>query len=243
MSIKTRFCPKCGKALAEPSSAGPSRNLISARETKNLIEGLCPDCFVARTGVFLPKGAGIKVCKKCGMINIEGLWVKSDYPAEHHLEQILISKLKLPEGAFLESLAIEDLKTGLVKVTYSLGGKKFIQNSSITLEIKKFVCPNCSRQAGKSYVGVLQIRAKTNIHKFVDDVLNFSEKYKSNIVKAEENKSGVDIQMLSKDAARHLASELRKKFNLKMKESHKQYSWDKTKSRPKSRVNILLTQR
>lgn len=225
MSIKTRFCPHCGK------------------EVKTLADGLCADCFVEKTGVQLPKAASIKECKKCGMVNFTGMWVKTEFPAEHHLEQILVSKLKLPEDALLESLKVEDVKSGLVKITYSVGGKKFTREANANIEIKKMVCPNCSHQAEKSYMGILQVRGQKDVHKLVDNVLDFSEKYKSNIIKAEEVNAGVDIEISSKDAARHLASELRKNFNLKMKTSHEQYSWDKTKCRPKSRIHILLMQR
>jgi len=225
MSIKTRFCPHCGK------------------EIKTLVDGLCENCFVQKTGVQLPKSASIKVCRKCGLVNFTGLWVKTEFPAEHHLEQMLVSKLKLPEDALLESLKVRDIKASSVDVTYSINGKKFTQEVKVDLEIIKWACPNCSRQAEKSYMGILQVRGQKDVHKLVDDVLAYSEKYKTNITKAEEVNSGVDIEVLSKDAARHLASELRKNFNLKMKTSHEQYSWDKTKCRPKSRIHILLMQR
>jgi len=59
----------------------------------------------------------------------------------------------------------------------------------------------------------------------------------------EEQRAGIDIYIASKDAARHLASELRKEFNLKMRETHEQYGWDKARGQPKTRLTILLAQR
>jgi len=226
MSIKSRFCPKCGTGVS------------------SLVDGLCSDCYVAKAGVHLPKSAEIKVCKKCKCINLEGIWVDSSLSPEHHLQQILISKVVLPEDALLESLKIENLKEGLVKVVYSLGGKKFTETVFSNLRINIVACKECSQRAGKAYMGVLQIRARTNVRKLTDEVLAFVEKkYKTSVVKVEEQAQGADIQILSKDAARHLASELRKKFNLRMRTSHEQSGWEKIKCRPKSRINILLEQR
>ena len=225
MSLKARFCPKCGK------------------EVSSIVDGLCSDCFVAKAGVHLPKSAEVKVCKKCKCINLEGMWVQSSLSPERHLQQILIPKLVLPEEALLESLKIENLKEGLVKVVYSVGGKKFTETVFINLKINIVACKECSQRAGKAYMGVLQIRAKTNVRKLTDEVLAFAEKHKTNMVKVEEQAQGIDIQMLSKDAARHMASEIRRKFNLRMKTSHEQAGWEKIKCRPKSRINILLEQR
>jgi len=225
MALKTRFCPKCGT------------------EVSSLVDGLCSDCFVAKAGVHLPKSAEVKVCKKCKTIFLEGMWVDSALSPQRHLEQILTSKVVLPDDALLESLKIENLKEGIVKVVYSLDGKKFTENVILNLWIRIVACKECSQRAGKAYMGVLQIRARTNVRKLTDEILAFAEKYKTSIVKVEEQTHGADLQMLSKDATRHLASEIRRKFNLRMTTSHEQCGWDKIKCRPKTRINVLLEQR
>ena len=225
MVLKTRFCPKCGK------------------EVDSIVDGLCADCFVAKAGVHLPASAEVKVCKKCKTIFLEGMWVDSALSPQRHLEQILTSKVVLPDDAVLESLKIENLKEGTVKIVYSVDGKKFTENVHSNLWIRIVACKECSQRAGKAYMGILQIRARTNVRKLTDEVIAFAQKYKTNIVKVEEVAQGADMQILSKDAARHLASEIRRKFNLRMSTSHEEYSWDKVKCRPKSRINILLEQR
>jgi NMD protein affecting ribosome stability and mRNA decay len=66
------------------------------------------------------------------------------------------------------------------------------------------------------------------------------EGYKSDILKIDEQNAGIDVYMSGKEPARHLASELKKKFKLTRKETFEEYSWNQMKNRPKTRVVILL---
>lgn len=223
MSLKTRFCPKCGK------------------ETAQLIDNLCADCYFEATGIRLPQRASIQVCKRCNAIYWKGVWTKSDYKPEYYLTHALMDKVELPDESELESLKIKKFdKDGEVQVVINIGGKKFTQVLPVSLRITKMVCSDCNRQTSQTHVAVIQFRSETEPQKFSAKVLLMAEKYKSNLVKVEEQKKGVDIFLASKDDAKHLATELRKAFHLKMKATYEEYSWDQTKNRPKYRVNILL---
>ena len=63
------------------------------------------------------------------------------------------------------------------------------------------------------------------------------------VIKIDDQREGFDVFMLSKDSARHLAGDLRKRFKFSsVNVSHRQYSWDKSKDRPKTRINVSMRQ-
>ena len=226
MALKTKFCVKCGK------------------ETKKLIDGLCADCYFQSQGVIVPKKVSIQLCSRCGAIKWHGVWTKSDFPPEYFLTHDLLSKIKVPEEAELEDVEILKLgKLGKVKITLSVLGKTFEQIKPVFLEVLKGTCKDCARHLARAPKVIIQLRTKHNVREFVEDVLKFSEKYRTNIIKVEQQKNGLDIFLSNKEAGKHLAYELRKEFNCRMSESVKQYGWDKTKNRPLTRTTFLLKQR
>lgn len=223
MGIKDRFCIKCGK------------------KTSKLLEGLCIECYLKEQEISLPKKVYVELCKKCGAIRQKGIWINSKYPPEYFLTLLLTSKIKIPKEAELDNVEIEELgKNGTAKVTFSILGKKYTKNYKIDSKIQKTVCRDCSRIAGLGYKAIIQARSERNAKAFSKAVINFSNKYRANIVKIEEQKRGVDLYLHNLTAAKHLASELRKEFKARMSETSESYGWDRMKDRPQKRVIILL---
>lgn len=223
MSIKTKFCVRCGK------------------EKKKLIDGLCADCYFQKHGISVPKKVSIQVCAHCNAIKWHGLWTKTEFPPEYYLAHSLINKIKIPAEAELEDVEIKKTgKNGIVEITISLLGKKFKQEKQVFLEIQKGVCKNCARHLARTPKVIIQIRAKQNISKLIENALSFSKKYSSNIIKVEQQKTGIDIFLSNKEAGKHLAYELRNEFSCKISESAKQYGWNKSKNRPLMKVTYLL---
>ncbi len=220
MALKTRFCIKCGK------------------EAKKVIDSKCVECYFAEKGVSIPKKAAVQICKECKAVNWKGVWIHSDYPPEYYLTMDLLSKAKVPEGAEIENIEIKKMgKTGKVEVIISLLNKEFTQIHDVELKINERRCPDCSKRLSEQHEAIIQIRTDKEL---IKKIIPFSEKYKKNIIKIEDQRRGIDIYMLSKSAARHLAAELRKRFKLKKKESFKAYSWEKTKGKPKYRITISM---
>lgn len=92
----------------------------------------------------------------------------------------------------------------------------------------------------KEYVATIQLRDKPeNVRKMMENMRGFE----TNILKTEGQKRGIDIYFTNKEAAKHAAAEMRKEFNLFMKQSGQAYSWDKQKNRPKYKLVILLRAR
>jgi len=225
MALKTRFCVKCGK------------------ETKKLIDGFCAECYFKESGIKIPKRLSVQICSRCNAIKWRGMWTKTDLSPDYYLTHDLISKIKLPKDAELEDVKIKKLgKKGLIEITISILGKKFTQQKSVSIEILRGTCKDCSRHLARTPKTIIQMRTHTDIEKFKRDVIEFSNMYQSNIIKVEEQKKGLDIYLSNKEAGKHLAYDLRKKFKCKMSESAKQYGWDKSKNRPLTRVTYLLKQ-
>ena len=78
MSIKSRFCPECGK------------------ETDNLIESLCNSCYSNKPTVKLPKQKNVLFCVKCEQVLNKGFWMKGMKSAEQILEERVKASLVLP---------------------------------------------------------------------------------------------------------------------------------------------------
>jgi len=226
MSIKSKFCVRCGK------------------ETSKLIDGICSECYFKTKGIKVPKKIKIQVCPRCEAIKWRGVWTKSEYPLEYFLTRDLIDKIRVPENAELEEVKIKKLdKNGIIEVTISVLGKKFSQEKQVRFEILKNLCKNCARYLAKTPKTIIQLRTHKAVEKFIEDILDYIENYRTNIIKVEHQKNGLDIYLSNKEAGKHLAYDLRKRFRCKMSESVKQYGWDKSKNRPLTRTTYLLKQR
>lgn len=220
MALKSKFCAKCG------------------RETSRLADGICTDCRLGTGFIEVPRKVILKICKDCGAVEVEGLWVKSNESEQTYFENALIKKINIPEGAELEE--VKFLGRENISVTITFDRRQFTQAFQIITQVKNTVCPECAMHRRKQYVAVLQLRAsKADIEK-MRGIVSKSEDY---VLKYEEQRTGFDAYITNKETVRHLASELRQRFNLKTKESGQAYSWDKQKNRPKYKLVILLKTR
>ncbi len=217
MSIKSKFCAKCG------------------RQTAQLADGICTDCRLGSSLIEVPKKVVLKVCKDCGAFEMEGLWVKSNEPEQNYFENALIKKAKIPVGAELESVGLSG--NGQVSVTINFEGRQFTQAFPVQTQIKRSVCPECSMHRRKQYVAVLQLRASESD---IEKMRRMVSKFENYVLKFEEQRTGLDVYLTNKEVAKQIAGELRSKFNLWTKESGQAYSWDKQKNRPKYKLTILL---
>jgi nonsense-mediated mRNA decay protein 3 len=222
MGIKTRFCPSCGK------------------EVNRLIDNVCSGCYFKAVEIGTPKEVVVDACPICDAIRVKGFWIKSDEDHDNFLIQAVIEKLKLPEEAELEDIEIlQRGKEGSVQINISIGGKRFSVVKPIGLHITDKMCEEDSKRKREAYEGILQLRAEQNVESFVHSAEKVLGDFASNILKAEEQRNGIDVYFLDKETMRHALSVLKKRFNFYIKESAKAYSWEKTKSRPKFKVTIL----
>ena len=225
MGKKSRFCVRCGK------------------ENSALVEGTCIDCKSQDIEVKVPKSMVLNKCRYCGAVNFEGLWIKAEQPDKFYFENMLIKKVKLPENAELQDIKIDKLMNGFgsITVNYTLSDHLFSRDFDITYDIRKIPCDFCSMKKRQHYEAVVQVRTPDMAERA--KILALVEPYKAHLLKIDETPTGPDIFFFSKEAARHLAAELRAKFKLKTKETGQAYSWDSLKNRPKYKLTIAMRKR
>lgn len=221
MGLKSKFCPRCGSKT-------------------NVTEGLCANCKFKLHEPKLPEKVVVRVCRDCKAVSWKGLWVKTDESPEYYLVMALEQSAILPQGAVVKKLEIKKMgRKGQVDVVLDIDGQKFEETMSSDIYIKESRCQDCGNMISEDHKGIIQVRSKKDAGK----ILDFTEYYKTSIIKIEDQKNGFDIYMVTKESAKHLANDLRRKFKFShVGESHRQYSWDKSRNRPRTRVNILMRQ-
>jgi NMD protein affecting ribosome stability and mRNA decay len=226
MSLKAKFCAVCG------------------RENSKFIDSTCVDCYFKTLKIDLPKSIVIYACPVCDAVKSEGLWHNAPESHNAYFVQNIVKKLKLPPHVELEDVEIlQQGKEGEVEVSISIEGKRFSVVRPMEFYLTDQICELDSKRKREAYEGILQLRPKGNIHDFLDRIENELKFVADNILKTDENSKGVDIYFLDVTTMRHLVGQLKKRFNFYMKISAKEYSWDKTKNRPKYKVTILAREK
>lgn len=227
MGLKDKFCAKCGKAA------------------DSLGDNLCAGCFLAEHPVSVPSKTSIRYCVKCKSVWLGGVWVEMSQPVENYLIQKIVDRIKLPEG--IELTKAEIIKTGMqgkIKLILQQGKSASEQEINTQILIEKYCCPECSREKTTKYLAILQLRTDKDVLEFVKRVSRIvSKSGKKQVVKAEECLRGIDFYIASKEVARNIANEIKKKFNCRMSTSTKQHGWDRMKNRPLTKLTILLREK
>lgn len=224
MGLKSKFCAKCG------------------RQTTQLADGICTDCSFSSLEVHVPKTVTLIKCKHCGAVNFEGIWLNAEEPDKFYFENLLIKKVKLPEGADLKEIKVNEVSgNASISATVGFNGKDFVKDFEIGFETKEKTCDSCSARKREHYEAKIQLRTY-NKEEFAE-MMELAREFKTHILKVEDQPTGADIFMTSKEAARHLAAELRKDFDLKTKESGDAYGWEKFRNRPRYRLVISMRAR
>ncbi|MEK6923564.1 MAG: NMD3-related protein [Nanoarchaeota archaeon] len=221
MGIKSKFCPRCGSNV-------------------NFVEGLCANCKFKQHEPKLPEKVVVRVCRDCKAVNWKGLWVKTDESPEYYLTMALEQSAILPQSAIIKKLEITKMgRKGKVDVILDIDGRKFEETMSSDIYIKDSRCQDCGNMISEDHKGIIQVRSKKDATK----ILDFTKDYKTTIIKIEDQKNGFDIYLVSKESTKQLSNDLRKRFKFSyIGTSHRQYSWDKSRNRPRTRINMLMKQ-
>jgi NMD protein affecting ribosome stability and mRNA decay len=221
MSIKSKFCAICGNQKAK------------------LIGSTCIDCYFKTIRIDVPKSVKISACPSCDAINVKGFWITAAEDHDFYLTQALIDKLKLPAGVELEDVEIlQTGKEGIVQLNVDVEGKRFSVTKPIELYVEDRLCDVDAKRKREAYEGILQLRTEKDVHDFLAKVEKLIVPFSNNILKAEEAKQGADFYFIDIDIMRQALTEIKKHIKLKLKESYQEYSWDKSKDRPKYKVTI-----
>lgn len=223
MSLKSRFCPKCGK------------------ETEKLIDSLCSPCYSKESKFNIPKQKNVLLCVKCEMIFNKGFWTRPSKKVETYLVDRIKNSIRLPDGEdMLDIKLLQEGKEGELLVRSKINGETIERIIVGNFEIKKYCCPACSREQGIDYTAKLQLRSSKNTEKFVDEALKYVREAAPKVSKIEPMLKGVDIYLVNQRLAKQAARRIKKHMEVTAKESYRNYSWDHENDRPKRRITILL---
>ena len=214
------FCVNCGK------------------ETENLIDGLCLDCYSRKGGFASIKKGRLKIelCSTCGSIKYKGKWLKEDL--EDAMKRLIIDNLSISKNISWKESEIRFRRKGktlyevAVKLEGEVGGNKIKEEVYTEVLVEKINCPTCSRKAGKYYEAIIQLRANEREldKKEIDKMERFLRRKIRElgdsgrgifIADRKEVRKGLDLYISDKRVAHSLIYQLKSGFGGEVKESPK----------------------
>lgn len=158
------ICPKCGKTSDKVA----------------FIDAFCVECYPVNIKV--PDTVELEQCTRCGRARLKGEWTTCN---ERKISELVLSKCR---GDF-ESAEYDLERQTAVFVTRH--GAKV--ERVIPVEMKKTICPQCSRISGGYFEAIIQLRGnKAKMEKYALMLISRLEK-KTFIAKTEEKDEGLDL--------------------------------------------------
>jgi nonsense-mediated mRNA decay protein 3 len=209
MTLKKKFCPKCG------------------READKIFDGMCAQClFEKKRKVRIPSEIVVNRCKHCGKYF-------SGKRASNKIRDILdpnirkifrLAKSK-EDGIKSMNYRIGDGKV-YVSLKYDFNGIQKSEEHEIDIIEKLKVCHYCAIAGTRYYNAILQIRApEEKIERIVMDARSRIAEIKSDrmafISEVKKVRNGADMYIGSKAAAKRVARAIKRKFNAETKLTRK----------------------
>lgn len=223
--MKGRFCPNCG------------------RETEELVEGLCKECFAERKGwVRVPDSIEIKVCGKCGRKRLDK-WTETS--TEEAVSRALEDEINVDKDA--EDLDIEiNYRNGEaeVKLKGEVKGIEVEKADRVSVNPREVLCGDCKKAGSGYYEAVVQVRSEdADMDEILDSCADILEKDKkeSEVVGFEKRKNGLDLRVRSSSAAKGLAKKLAEKYGAERKDSKTLKGLDEGKKVYRSTYLVRIT--
>ncbi len=208
-----KFCPRC------------------AKETDELLEGVCADCYVkTKKFVDTPPNVSVLVCA-CGRSNEKKKWVQNA-SIEEMVERVILSNLGKDKDTAVR-IEYEPFRIcGKTRVPVTVvaerqvGGRTVAKSAAVELMIIPQTCDVCSRVSGGYYEAILQIRGpkyrqeqmlalvKRMVAQYGD-----TDKY-SFITQILACKDGVDVYLGSSKVAQKIQQETKRIYNVASKVTH-----------------------
>ncbi len=211
------FCVECGREA-------------------ELIGSVCKECYSKKHEIVsLPDHVDLTMCAHCSSMETPTGW--KDVPSMRDaVEQAVESALVLAKDA-----RVSDSKVTItekdernfqadIDLTVSLGGVGFDRRLSTIVRLKRGSCNECSKQQGRYYEAILQVRGpdrslpeatEREIERMVQDRVASMRKGSREVFvsKIERVKGGLDFYFSTIQAARNIARELESLMCAEYKES------------------------
>lgn len=211
------FCVECGKE-------------------EELIGSLCKECYSKKhVHPALPEHVDLTLCAHCSSMQTERGW--EDIGSVREAAELAVeSALALPKGSKLMDIRVhlserdERNLAAKVALLLSVEGHEFERSLGTTVRLKRGSCTECSKQQGKYYEAILQLRGpersldkhvEADSERFVRDRVASMRKSSREVFvsKVEKVKGGLDFYFSTIPSARSIARELQKSMCAEFKES------------------------
>jgi len=199
---------------------------------------LCKNCFLKKQKlVEVPQYLDTAVCSYCGAVQLANGWTLVSM--DKAIEDILQKKIKVSNR--VESLQIQHKPSYENERNISLHISCELRIEDIEtrvdlesrLRMKKGICPTCSKQKGRYYEGIVQVRAEgrelsedelEQVSKIVRTILAKPSKLVGSFLSREERvRGGLDFYVGSNSLARTLAKEIQSNLGGEVSSSRKIY--------------------
>jgi nonsense-mediated mRNA decay protein 3 len=158
------ICPKCGKTSDKVA----------------FIEAFCTECYPVNIKV--PDKMEFERCTRCGKARLKGEW--TGYTEKKIAEQVL-SKCR---GDFESAEYDIATQTAVFTMKHEAQVERLIP-----VEMKKTICPQCSRMSGGYFEAIIQLRGnRAKMEKYATMLISRLVK-KTFISKTDEKDEGLDI--------------------------------------------------
>lgn len=196
------FCVECGKEGV-------------------VYEGLCEECLPKkRRFTKLPSKLELRQCQHCGAYDLPGGWRQE--PLQEAMRDLVAKAMEIPREVRSHEVNVivtpEDDRNMLVGVSTRVGldGMEVVEESSLRILIRAATCPDCSKQRGAYFEGIIQVRAEgrpledgelSQARRAIEEGVATTEGVF--ISKEEEAHGGLDVYISSNETARSIAKAVR----------------------------------
>lgn len=201
-----------------------------------LIGSLCKECFSKKHSlVSLADHVDLTLCTHCSAMETEKGW-KDMGSMREAVETAIEQALDLSKDARVTHMKVQmsqkderNLQAD-VDVLLTIDGKEFERKLGTIVRLKRGSCSECSKQQGKYYEAILQVRGhgrslpertEDEVDRFVRERVAFMRKSSREIFlsKVERVKGGLDFYFSTIPAARSIAREIQNSMCAEYKES------------------------
>ena len=204
----SKFCPKCGK------------------DTEDLHEGLCSDCFKVKIEIpkEIPDSVKINACKVCEKIFVDEKSYENEEAAIKMFLQKILGKKNVDSASYRISGSTIFITMNVEKSNVTKEMQK-----NIPIIHKKITCKFCAMRGSTYYNSTIQIRVPKSMEEIIlneiDKIMIDRNKHDDYafISKVEKKKEGIDVLVGSKSAVRHVVKYLKSKYKITTKMSSTLY--------------------
>jgi len=212
-----------------------------------LIEGLCPECFLETRGIATRLRVHVEQCPVCGRFRINGRWTESAHSLEEWLAERVKREYDKVFGKYGWKVAEARLGSqGSFRVEVRSGEGRLGVRGEVELSVERVVCPLCLKDKQESYEAVVQLRAESRddvekLREIVNAALGGLPPEKSaEVLSVDELREGFDIKVHSHSVARLIASSIRSRYPVVVRESHKLAKIEGGKRKSKLTISVRL---